>query len=102
MSILNLLAREPMHGYRLVKSLAEVPGLVVTEGTIYPLLSRLRTDGWVETRLEPSAEGPARKVYALTVPGHERRTAMNAAWTRIAAALERLRGPDLPGAGPAA
>jgi PadR family transcriptional regulator PadR len=41
----------------------------VTEGTVYPLLSRLRLQGLVSTRLEESKEGPARKYYALTADG---------------------------------
>ena len=43
--ILNALAEEERYGYDLVKMLVEIPGLGVTEGTIYPLLSRLRVAG---------------------------------------------------------
>jgi PadR family transcriptional regulator PadR len=46
-----------------------IPGLGVTEGTLYPLLSRLRLQGLVKTRLVESTEGPARKYYALTSEG---------------------------------
>ena len=52
-----------------MKTLVELPGLGVTEGTIYPLLSRLRVQKLVTTRLEESPEGPARKYYALSVRG---------------------------------
>ncbi len=45
--IVNLLARGELYGYDLVKKLARVKGLVITEGTIYPLLSRLRKTGVV-------------------------------------------------------
>lgn len=61
------------YGYELVKGLAAVPGLGITEGTLYPLLSRLRLQGLVQTRLEESSSGPARKYYCLTHEG--RRTA---------------------------
>jgi PadR family transcriptional regulator PadR len=47
----------------------ELTGLGVTEGTLYPLLSRLRLQGLVSTRLEESSAGPARKYYALTKEG---------------------------------
>jgi PadR family transcriptional regulator PadR len=69
--ILHALAARERYGYDLVKALAEVPGLGVTEGTLYPLLSRLRLQGLVTTRLEESSEGPARKYYALTADGRE-------------------------------
>jgi PadR family transcriptional regulator PadR len=41
----------------------------MTEGTLYPILSRLRVQGLVTTRLEESPEGPARKYYSLTPEG---------------------------------
>ena len=53
----------------MVKTLVDVPGLGLTEGTLYPLLSRLRVQGLVTTRLEESTEGPARKYYSLTREG---------------------------------
>jgi PadR family transcriptional regulator PadR len=94
MCILNLLDRERMHGYRLVKALGSVPGLVVTEGTIYPLLCRLKSEGLVVTSLEESTKGPARKVYALSTRGRSKRTEMNRAWQRIARAVEAMAGPS--------
>lgn len=67
--ILNALEKEERYGYELVKTLVAIPGLGVTEGTIYPLLSRLRVAGLIRARLEESASGPARKYYALTDEG---------------------------------
>lgn len=67
--VLQALAGEEQYGYELVKRLVNLPGLGMTEGTLYPLLSRLRLQGLVSTRLEESSEGPARKYYALTKDG---------------------------------
>ena len=67
--VLNALAEKERYGYELVKTLVAIPGLGVTEGTLYPLLSRLRVQGLVAARLEESPEGPARKYYALTREG---------------------------------
>jgi PadR family transcriptional regulator, regulatory protein PadR len=75
--ILNALEAEERYGYDLVKSLVDTPGLGVTEGTIYPLLSRLRVQGLVSTRLVESAEGPARKYYALAPKGRKAAKLMN-------------------------
>jgi len=69
MCILRVLSEREYYGYELVKTLVDVPGLGLTEGTLYPLLSRLRVQGLVNTRLEESSEGPARKYYALTREG---------------------------------
>jgi PadR family transcriptional regulator PadR len=75
--ILNALAEQERYGYDLVKTLVSVPGLGVTEGTLYPLLSRLRVAGLLSTRLEESTQGPARKYYSLTKDGRKIMAVMN-------------------------
>jgi PadR family transcriptional regulator PadR len=75
--ILNALAQREFYGYDLVKSLTRMLGWSITEGTIYPLLSRLRVQKLVSTRLEESSEGPARKYYALTAKGRATARLMN-------------------------
>lgn len=74
--ILRALENDERYGYELVKALAAVPGLSITEGTLYPLLSRLRVAGLISARLVESAEGPVRKYYALTREGRRTLTAM--------------------------
>lgn len=69
--ILKALSSAEWYGYALVKALVAVPGVGVAEGSIYPLLSRLKRQGLVTTRLEESREGPARKYYSATAAGRE-------------------------------
>jgi len=76
--VLKALAAEERYGYHLVKTLVSVPGLGVTEGTLYPLLSRLRVQGLIAARLEESSEGPPRKYYSLTKEGRKTLSAMDA------------------------
>lgn len=75
--ILRALENEERYGYEIVKNLAAVPGMALTEGTLYPLLSRLRVAGLISARLEESSEGPARKYYSLTREGRKTLSAMN-------------------------
>ncbi len=75
--ILNALVEKERYGYDLVKTLVSIPGLGVTEGTLYPLLSRLRVQGLITARLEESSAGPARKYYSLTKEGRKAMAAMN-------------------------
>jgi PadR family transcriptional regulator, regulatory protein PadR len=90
--ILNALEAAPeRYGYELVKSLVEVPGLGVTEGTIYPLLSRLRVQGLVSTKLVESAAGPARKYYSLTPKGKKAVVFMNNHLDVLVGGSKRLR-----------
>ena len=69
LTVLTALADKERYAYELVKSITKIPGLGISEGTIYPLLSRLRVQGLVQTRLEESSGGPARKYYNLTKEG---------------------------------
>jgi PadR family transcriptional regulator, regulatory protein PadR len=93
--ILTVLGRGEVYGYDLVKRLAEIPGLVVTEGTVYPLLSRLRKARLVESRLEESAGGPARKYYAVSEEGRRVLKLMNLYWGELIEGVEGLL--SLPG-----
>ena len=90
--ILRVLSEREYYGYELVKTLVDVPGLGLTEGTLYPLLSRLRVQGLVNTRLEESTEGPARKYYTLTADGRKVLTLMEAYMDRLNEGTRVLRG----------
>lgn len=93
--IVNLLAQGEQYAYDLVKRLAEIRGVVVTEGTVYPLLSRLRKAGLVAARLEESPDGPARKYYALTKEGQRALALMRTCWNDLAEGIGGLlEGPD--------
>ena len=89
--IMNVLTERERYGYDLVKTLVEIPGLGVTEGTLYPLLSRLRLQGLVTTRLEESPEGPARKYYTLTQEGRHIVSMMNNYLDTLNLGARRLR-----------
>lgn len=96
-SILNALSSGERYGYLLVKRLVGIDGLGISEGTIYPLLARLRKHGLVEARLVESNEGPARKYYSLTPNGHEQLKRMNDYISNLIQGVEQLKqegGPD--------
>lgn len=88
--IMGLLEGGEVYAYDLVKRLASVKGLVVTEGTIYPLLSRLKAAGLLTSRLEESSSGPARKYYALTPEGRQAAHLMRVYWADLVASVSRL------------
>ena len=91
LSILNALRDERRYGYQLISRLREIDGLVVGEGTIYPIMSRLKGEGFLRTSIEESPEGPARKYYHLTPKGRARLEAMNEHWQRLVRGIEGLR-----------
>ena len=93
--ILAILSRGRRYGYDIVQALSGDEGLVIKEGTIYPLLNRLRNEGLVDAEWQPSPQGPKRKYYTLTESGQERLAAMRSEWRRFARDVEGLlRGSD--------
>lgn len=90
--ILKALAGGECYGYALVKALVAIPGIGVAEGSIYPLLSRLKKQGLVSTRLEESSEGPARKYYRLTTSGRQVGEEMQAYFAEMARGVAGLGG----------
>jgi PadR family transcriptional regulator PadR len=89
--ILNALSGRVLYGYDIVKKLRQIEGLVISEGTIYPLLSRLKRDGLVRTSIAESSEGPPRKYYELTGRGRRVLDEMDQAWRTIVIGVDLLR-----------
>jgi PadR family transcriptional regulator PadR len=81
--ILGLLREAERYSYEIVHALGEFDGLVTSEGTLYPLLSRLRKDGVVATRWRESPAGPPRRYYRLTSSGRARLEAFTVEWARF-------------------
>ena len=88
--VLATLKGNRMYGYDIVKRLAAVDGLVMGEGTIYPILSRFKKEGLVDTTLAESPEGPARKYYQLTARGQLLLTKMLTAWAEVRDGIEAV------------
>ena len=89
--ILNVVGHSRVYGYDIVRQLRGIEALVVREGTIYPILSRLKRDGLVSTVLEESPAGPARKYYELTPRGEQLLADMNAYWRVLTRGIKALQ-----------
>ena len=88
--ILELISTKQMYGYDIVKRLTGIQSLVISEGTVYPLLSRLKRANLVETHLQESTSGPARKYYLLTPLGRQALRQMKDYWKDIVSGVEEL------------
>jgi PadR family transcriptional regulator, regulatory protein PadR len=92
--VLALLAGEERYGFDLVRALATVDGMVTSEGTIYPLLSRLRRDRLVESSWRESSSGPPRRYYRLTEAGRSALAAFIGEWARFRDAVDHFVGRE--------
>ena len=88
--VLALLRDQARYGFDLARTLAAADGLVTSEATIYPLLSRLRRDGLVTTSWRESPSGPPRRYYELTPAGHQALEVFATEWDRFTQAVDRL------------
>ena len=74
------------------RALGEADGLVTTEGTLYPLLGRLRREGVVDTTWRESPSGPPRRYYRLTPDGQAALGGFVIEWTRFRDSVDALLG----------
>lgn len=89
--VLALLQQHERYGFELAKTLSAA-NLIASEGTIYPLLGRLRRDGLVETLWRESPEGPPRRYYVLTVSGKESLQQFRNQWQQFKEAVDHFLG----------
>jgi PadR family transcriptional regulator PadR len=88
--VLALLRDGDRYGFELTRELADADGLVTSEGTVYPLLARLRQEGLVETTWQESSQGPPRRYYRLTEEGHKALAAFTTQWRRFRDAIDAV------------
>jgi PadR family transcriptional regulator PadR len=93
LAILACLWSGELYGLAILRRLAEGSSLVVPEGTVYPLLSRLKAEGWVASEWVEAEAGHPRKYYRLTSVGRRHALQMARAWSGFAASLDHLLEP---------
>jgi PadR family transcriptional regulator PadR len=86
--VLALLAQGDSYAYEIASRLAEAIGM--GEGTIYPLMRRLQSDGLVETYLVESSSGPPRKYYRLSDAGRKTFDGQKEAWNAFSGAVDQI------------
>jgi PadR family transcriptional regulator, regulatory protein PadR len=90
--VLAIVRDDETYAFDLIRRLAEAGGLMTSEGTIYPLLGRLRRDGLVTTTWRESVAGPPRRYYRITPAGNTALTAFIADWAGFRDAVDALVG----------
>ncbi len=80
--ILSIISNKEVYTSNILSSLKEAQ-LLVVEGTIYPLLTRLKNDGLLSYRWEESTSGPPRKYYSITDDGKEVLESLTTTWKQL-------------------
>ncbi|TAJ15125.1 PadR family transcriptional regulator [Marinilabiliaceae bacterium JC017] len=90
--ILSILSSNDAYASDIIKQLKEAK-MIVVEGTLYPLLTRLKNSGLLSYRWEESTQGPPRKYYALTDKGSEFLLELNTSWKELVHAVNTINQP---------
>lgn len=97
LAILASLSRGRLYGLEILRVLQQEAQLVLAEGTVYPILSRLKQEGLLHSEWVEADAGHPRKYYWLTDEGRSRAESMARAWSSFATNLSRTVEPLLNG-----
>ena len=99
LAILATLWDGKLYGLEILRRLEVTSNLMVSEGTVYPLLSRLKAEGALDSEWVESEAGHPRKYYRLTSAGRQRAPAMARMWSEFSSNLFSLISPLLKESG---
>jgi PadR family transcriptional regulator PadR len=100
--VLALLELRPRFGLELVRDLSAAGGLLTSDGTVYPLLNRLRDAGLVTSQWQAGEGERARRYYSITESGQQNLKAFREEWAQFSETVGGVlhhRPPGLPGGG---
>lgn len=87
--ILSILENEEAYASDIISTMKESE-LIVVEGTLYPLLTRLKNDGLLDYRWQESTTGPPRKYYTLTEIGRKTTNELKTSWSELVASIDKI------------
>lgn len=92
--VLSILDKKDCYGYELVNEISK--NIAISEGTVYPLLRRLKSEGYFTTYLQESQEGPPRKYYKITNLGRDISYELQKEWSNFICGVNKIiKGEDL-------
>ncbi|GLC30827.1 PadR family transcriptional regulator [Clostridium omnivorum] len=86
--VLSMLSEKERYGYELVSDISK--NIAISDGTIYPVLRRLNNEGYLESYLQESQEGPPRKYYRLTELGINTKDELLSEWVSFANGVNNI------------
>ncbi len=99
LAILASLWEQRLYGLEILRLLEKESDLVLAEGTVYPILGRLKEDGLLQSEWVEADAGHPRKYYWLTAPGKQKVVSMAQFWSSFSGNLNTLLKPVLNGKG---
>jgi PadR family transcriptional regulator PadR len=91
--ILQIISKRPAYVSDILNELKKAQ-LIVVEGTLYPLLSRLKNGGYLAYQWQESVQGPPRKYYELTDEGHRFLNELEESWDELQSAVAIIKSDN--------
>jgi transcriptional regulator len=97
MLVLKTLALEPMHGWGIARRIQALSGdvFLVTQGSLYPALVRMKRRGWITSAWRTTASNRRARYYSLTALGRRQLDAERASWVRASTAVNGVLAADI-------
>jgi len=89
--LLNILKDNEFYGYELIEQVKKYTTIEIAEGTLYPLMNRLKKEELVSSKWVEQTSGIPRKYYQLTPSGYSTLAEMNAYWQDLETSIKKLR-----------
>lgn len=90
--VLTLLKKRDTYGYELAERISS--RIEIAEGTLYPLLRKLKSDGICDTYISAESGGPPRKYYTLTEKGQKSETELRLEWMDFVDSVKQIMEDD--------
>jgi len=88
--LLNVLQGKELYGYELIEAMKQSTAIDIAEGTLYPLMNRLKTEGLVSAKWVEQESGIPRKYYVLTATGITTLAHMKSYWNELNTSINKL------------
>lgn len=88
MCVLSLLQDGDRYGYDVACELSKT--MEISDGSVYPVLRRLKDDGYVTSYLEEASGGPPRKYYVITETGSDYMNTLQSEWKQLTGNINKL------------
>jgi len=88
--VLNAISRKELYGYELIDIIKQTTAIEIAEGTLYPLMNRLKKEGLATSKWVEQESGIPRKYYILTEEGKSTLEAMRTYWTELEQSIKKL------------
>ena len=93
--VLNAISKKEMYGYELIEIIRETTSIDIAEGTLYPLMNRLKKANLATSKWVEQESGIPRKYYVLTEEGTETLKAMQEYWTNLESSIKKITNNEL-------